>query len=84
MNTRLDKLEKRIRPKRAAAPLRVIVHRPGELEPEDAESPDVLIIHVVPVSKEAPAIEPEPLDEELPEAIAELEARLKAKGKGKP
>jgi hypothetical protein len=81
---RLEKLEWEIRPRSAAAPFRVVVIHPGEPEPRlrEAERPSVLLIRIVPAGREVmamkpgPAIEPEPVDEALPAAIADLERAL--------
>ncbi|MCJ7588906.1 MAG: hypothetical protein MUQ00_13550 [Candidatus Aminicenantes bacterium] len=78
MNHRLDKLERHIRPRAAAAPFRVVVHRVGDSAPgpEDGGNPNVLLIRVIPLSKAARYIEAEPADDELEDAVAELEGCL--------
>jgi len=90
MNNRLARLEKAIRPKTKRNPLKIVTRPFKDEDVADAESimimgrpgtrdtsPDVLYIDVIETRKGTHGHEPEPSDEELPGAIAELEARLK-------
>jgi len=86
---RLSKVEARIRPKKPPGKLKLIIEHIQDADdstrmvmprPRDA-GPDTFTIQVIHTRKDAPAIGPEPSDDELEAEIKRLEAELEAKGK---